>query len=71
MTQIAKVPWWTLLIAIFGGVIPFFGGLAAMGIMLWWWWRIAEERNKPGWYGILMLVPIVNFVIMGIIAWKD
>jgi len=71
MTQIAKVPWWTLLIVLFAGVIPYIGTLVAVGITVWWWWKIAEARKYPGWFGILMLIPLVNFVVIGIIAWKD
>ena len=36
-----------------------------------YWWKIAEARQKPGWYGLLMMVPIVNFVVMGMLAWGD
>jgi hypothetical protein len=27
------------------------------------WWRIAENTNKPGWLGILMLIPGVNLLV--------
>src|SRR5512143_3890275 len=26
------------------------------------WWRIAENTNKPGWIGLLMLIPGVNLL---------
>ena len=69
MTQLAGVPgWWTL--AILLAFIPFIGGLAFMAIMIWWWWKIAERRGFEGWLAILMLIPLVNLVVMGIIAWK-
>ena len=71
MTQIADVPWWTLFIVIFGGMIPFIGMPVSMGITIWWWWKIAEARNKPGWMSLLLLIPIVNFVIIGVIAWSE
>ena len=69
MTQIAKVPWWTFLAFILV-IIPFIGPLAFMAVVVWWWWMIAERRKMPGWYGILTIIPIVNLVIIGIIAWK-
>ena len=71
MTQIAGLPaWWTL--AIFLPLIPLLGSVAMMAVMAWWWWQIAEKLGKPGWWGILYLVPVVNFVIIGIMAWgKD
>jgi len=71
MTKIAKVPWWTIIVLIAGGVIPFVGAAIIIGITTWWWWKICEARKKPEWYSLLMLIPIVNLVIMGIIAWKD
>lgn len=71
MTQIANVPWWTLLIVLFGSTIPYIGAVASIVVSVWWWWRIAEVRNKPGWFGLLMLVPIANLIMMGILAWGD
>ncbi len=69
MTQLAGVSgWWTL--AILLAFIPFIGGLALAGIMVWWWWKIAERRGFDGWLSLLMLIPLVNLVVMGIIAWK-
>lgn len=68
MAQIGGVPWWTLF-AFLLFLIPFFGPAAFMGVVVWWWWKIAERRNFPGWYGILMLLPVVNLVVMGIMAW--
>lgn len=70
MTQIAKVPWWTFLV-IFLAWIPVVGGLLLLGVMTWWWWKISEARNRPGWWAILMLIPIVNLIIMGMLAWTE
>src|SRR3989338_5682240 len=69
MTQIAKVPGWVTL-AVLLPIIPIVGSLALLVVMIWIWWKIAERRNKPGWWGILIgLIPIVNFVLIGILAW--
>ncbi len=67
--QVAGYPWyygflWLLVI------IPFVGFIAAIGIQVWWWWKIAERRGFDGWLSLLMLIPLVNLVVMGIIAWK-
>ncbi len=70
MTQIAGVPAWTML-AFLLALIPFIGGLAFMAVYIWWWWKIAEARKKEGWLSILLIIPIVNLIIVGIIAWKD
>ncbi|MBI2147530.1 hypothetical protein HYU19_03565 [Candidatus Woesearchaeota archaeon] len=71
MTQIAQVPWWTLIVFIVGAFIPFVNILVILGLGIWWWWRIAEARGKPGWWGILMVIPIVNIVMLGVLAWSD
>ncbi len=68
MTQCAKVPWWTMLVILISW-IPIIGGLAMAGVGIWWWWNIAERRGKEGWFGILMIIPIVNLIIMGVLAW--
>lgn len=70
MTQIAKVPWWTFLV-IFLTWIPFVGPLALLAALIWWWWKISEARMRPGWWSLLMLIPVVNLVIMGVLAWSD
>lgn len=85
MTRIAKVPWWTMLIVVFKlsdflpyySVIPYIGIireislLVSLAVIAWWWWKIAEARNKPGWFGILTIIPFVNLVVIGVIAWVD
>jgi len=35
------------------------------------WMVVAKIKQRPAWWGILMLIPIVNFVIMGILAFSD
>lgn len=72
ITQIAKVPWWTML-AIFLAWIPFIGSIGLLALMIWWWWKVAENRNKPGWWGLMVtLVPVANLIFLGMLAWgKD
>ena len=70
MTKIAGVhPAWTLVI--FLTIIPIVGGLLMAAAMIYFWWKIAEVRGKPGWWSLLMIIPLVNFVIMGILAWGE
>lgn len=70
MTQIGKVPAWSMLFLLLA-VIPFLGAFAVLGVMVWWWWKIAEARKKPGWLALLMLLPLVNLIVIGVIAWTD
>ena len=68
MMKIGKLPTWSL--ALWALVfVPMLGGLASAGMTVWYWWAIAERRGKEGWWGILMLVPLVNLVLVGILAW--
>lgn len=69
MTQIAGVSGLVTLVLL-ASFIPYIGGLIIAGVSAWLWWRIAEERHRPGWWGILTIIPIVNLVIMGMLAWK-
>jgi len=46
--------------------VPFVNIIATVLI----WSAIAEKLDKPAWWGILMLVPVANFVIMGILAFS-
>lgn len=71
VTQIALKEWWWTLVAIGVMFIPFVGGLAMMGLMAWFFWSIAERRGYPNWVGILMIVPLVNLVVLGLLAWHD
>ena len=33
--------------------------------------KVATARRKPEWWGILMIVPLVNMVVPGYLAWAD
>lgn len=64
MCKVADKPWWWLLVIMF---IPFVN--LVLTILLWM--RIAEARSFPSWWGILMLVPVVNFIVPGYLAFAE
>jgi hypothetical protein len=68
VTQIAKVPWWTLLIAIVASLLPL-GQILVAVISAWWWWNISERMSRPGWLGILFVIPVANLIAIGILAY--
>jgi hypothetical protein len=70
MLKIGKLHW-AWIFVIFLPIIPLLGSLLMAVAMVYIWWKIAEARNKPGWWGILMLIPIVNLILMGILAWGE
>jgi hypothetical protein len=71
LANIAQLPWWTALIVILAGWIPFVGQVTAAAIVVWWFWKIAEQRKYEGWISILMIVPIVNLGMLGVFAFND
>lgn len=70
MIQIARLPWWWIL-SILLAIIPVLGAFLALAATIYIWWKIAERLGKPGWWSLLLLVPVVNLVIIGIMAWGN
>ena len=63
MIQISGYPWWWIFLLL----IPALDiGIIIMVIM-----KIAVARNRPAWFGVLLLIPGVNMVALGILAFKD
>lgn len=71
MVNISKQPWWWALVILLVPLVPFIGQIAAIAATIFIWWKIAEAIQKPGWWGLLMLIPIVNLVMLGIMAWGN
>lgn len=73
MCKIANVSYLWLL-GMLGLFIPFVNILAniyLMGLFVYVWYKIAIVRNKPGWVGVLTIIPIANLVVMGYLAFSD
>ena len=75
MLKMAKMPWhWMLVLLAF--VIPivnFLASIAFLVVMIMAQYKICEARQKPGWWAILIIIPIVgsiwNLIMWGILAW--
>ena len=52
-------------------VVEIFLGLFSWALFIIIWMAIAKARYKPSWLGILMIIPIANLVIPGILAFSD
>jgi len=61
LSSAGKPCWWVLLL-----FIPFVN--AFVGVYLWM--CITENLGRNKWLGLLMLLPIVNFVLMGVLAFS-
>jgi len=67
----SKMDWWPWLL-LSGLFVPVIGGVALLVFTVFaviWHWRMFEEIKRPGWWALLLLIPIVNFVMIGIAAW--
>ncbi len=70
--QTSKMHWWPWLLLI-GCLIPFLGWIATMTFWVFsiiWMWKMFEKVKKPGWWAILMIIPIVGLIMVGIAAWS-
>lgn len=76
----AKTHWWPwlLLLGYVFVLIPvLFISLIGIAILLvfcifvlTWHWKMFVAIKKPGWWAILLIIPVVNLVILGIAAWS-
>ncbi|HMQ01503.1 MAG TPA: hypothetical protein PKD79_00305 [Candidatus Doudnabacteria bacterium] len=63
MVQIARLPLWVIL----GLLVPFLNILVGVFV----WWKISEERRRPGWWGILMVISPINLIVIWLLAFKE
>ncbi|MBD3244993.1 MAG: hypothetical protein GF335_03305 [Candidatus Moranbacteria bacterium] len=71
--QVAKMsPWLALVfVGMFIPVVNFIAGIAMLVINVISWMKIAERLGKPNWWGVLTLVPIVNLIVPGYLAFSQ
>jgi len=68
----SKMHWWPWLLLI-GVIIPYIGLLFFIVFLIFniiWRWRLFEAVRKPGWLAIFTIIPIVDLIIIGIVAWS-
>lgn len=70
MCKIASVSFWWLLI-LFVAWIPVIGAIILAVFFGYLWYKIALVLKKPGWVGALCVLPLVNLVIMGYLAFSS
>jgi hypothetical protein len=61
--------WWLLLFL--GVFIPYLGIACTAVFNGFVWYKIALARNKPGWVGVLSVIPIVHLGVMGYLAFSE
>lgn len=82
MAMIAKRPWWWALIivlaygiaaALMNGDMAWLGWLieiVALVFTIIIWVGIFQARHRPGWWVIWLFIPIVNLIIVGVLAFS-
>ena len=69
LTRIAKKEWWWTLIILFAGIMPFIGWIITLAATAYIYYFIAKRRKYPEWTCILSIIPLVNLVYIGFLAW--
>jgi uncharacterized membrane protein YhaH (DUF805 family) len=65
--------WWPWLLLI-GFIIPFLNIVVMLVFMVFaiiWYWKMFEAIGKPGWWAIMLIIPIVNIIFIAIAAWSE
>ena len=75
-SQIAKMPWWPILLLL-GTWIPIAGFGFSIAFLIFsfiWLWKTFEAVSKPGWWVLLSLIPLIGTIIylilLGVAAWS-
>lgn len=88
VAKIARKSGWPILLLIIPFILSFFSQNIIITIISYlvfavfaifaivWWWDICKIRGKPGWWALIMIVPLVGgiwaLIMIGILAWgKD
>lgn len=64
---------WAWVFLVLGSIIPvigFFAGIALTILVIISMWRIFEKAGYAGALSLLLLIPVANLVILGIVAWQ-
>lgn len=69
--QASGMHWWPwlLLIGAFIPVINFVAWPVFAVYSIIWQWKMFEEVERPGWWSLLALIPVLNFILYGVAAW--
>lgn len=64
---------WAWIFLALGAIIPFVGFFASIAfgvLVIISMWRIFKKAGYKGALSLLLIIPIVNLVILGIVAWQ-
>ena len=69
----SKMHWWPWLLLV-GIVLPFVGFVAILAFVVFefiWLWKLFEAVGRPGWWALLLLIPIVGIIMLAVAAWGN
>lgn len=64
---------WAWIFLILGAAIPvinIFAGIAILVLMIISHWRIFQNAGYAGALSLLLMIPIANYIVLGIVAWQ-
>jgi len=50
--------------------IPFIGSIIILVLFIVIWMGICEQCGKPNWLGVLTVIPLVSFILLGYLAFS-
>ena len=76
LANMAKMHWWPVLLLL-AFWIPMINMIAMLTLVVFtfiWMWKVCERRHRPGWWALLVLIPIFGWiwyhVMWGLLAWS-
>jgi hypothetical protein len=73
MYRSSGMHWWPWLLLI-GFFIPILNLLCIVIFDIFaiiWLWKLMVAANKPGWWALLTLIPVVGIIVLMIAAWSN
>ena len=70
MFNIAAVSYWWMVIMIVVLFIPLIGIVGFIGFSFFLYYKIILALHKPGWLAVLLIIPVVNLVMIGYLAFS-
>lgn len=62
-------PWWWIIILVVASIIPIVNILSIF-LFIYLWMCVSENMGRNKWLGLLVILPFVNFVFMGYLAFS-
>lgn len=83
---ISQKPWWWIFVVLIlgffssslnrseSGIVQLVSFLISITIIVVWvyiWMGVCVKLKRPNWWGVLMMIPLINIVFLGILAFSN